>query len=121
MTIWKRRIQRDVLCGLLLGGLVAFATTASAADFKPAISDHAEMAVWFEKAASANRQKANDLADMKAEYAKNPSYARGYVQDMPGVGGKTDIPRQWDLLIDSYTKAAEQAEQIAKMHRGMMK
>ena len=117
MTTWKRWIQRSVLCGLLLGGLVGFAPTASAADSMPAITDHAGMATWYENEVSTNRQKAKDMADMKAAYAKSP----GFVQGMAGVGGKTAIPRHCDQLISSYTKAAEEADKFAKMHRDMMK
>ena len=117
MTIWKRWIQGGVLCGLLLGGLVAFATTASAADSMPAITDHAGLATWYEKEATTNRQKAKDMEAMKAAYASNP----GFVQGMAGVGGKTDIPRHCELLIQSYTKAAEGSEQLAKVHRAMVK
>jgi hypothetical protein len=117
MTIWKRWIQRGVLCGLLLGGLVAFTTPASAADPMPAITDHAAMATWYEKEAATNREKAKDMAAMKAEYAKSPAF----VQSMAGVGGKTDIPRHCENLISSYTKAAEEADQMAKVHRAMMK
>lgn len=116
MTIWKRWIQRSVLCGLLLGGLVAFATPASAADSMPAITDHAGMTAWYEKEAATSRQKAKDMADMKAAYAKSP----GFVRSMLGEG-KTDIPRHCDLLISSYTKVADEADQFAKMHRDMMK
>jgi hypothetical protein len=117
MTIWKRWIQRGVLCGLLLGGLGVFAATASAADGMPAITDHAGMATWYEKEAATNREKAKDMAAMKAEYAKSPAF----VQSMAGVGGKTDIPRHCENLISSYTKAAEEADQMAKVHRAMMK
>ena len=45
----------------------------------------------------------------------------GFVQGMAGVGGKTDIPRHCQLLIESYTKAAEGADQLAKVHHAMMK
>ena len=117
MTIWKRWIQGGVLCGLLLGGLVAFATTASAADSMPAITDHAGLATWYEKEATTNRQKAKDMEAMKAAYTANPAY----VQGRAGVGAKTDIPRHCDLLISSYTKAAEGADQLAKVHRDMKK
>lgn len=117
MTMWKQWIQRGVLCGLLLGGLVAFATTASAADSMPAITDHAGMATWYEKEAATNRQKAKDMEVMQAEYAKNP----GFVQGMAGLGGKTNIPRHCELLISSYTKAAEGADEMAKVHRSMKK
>ena len=117
MTIWNQWIQRSVLCGLLLGGLVAFATPASAADPMPAITDHAGLATWYEKEVTTNRQKAKDMEAMKAAYASNP----GFVQGMAGVGGKTDIPRHCELLIQSYTKAAEGSEQLAKVHRAMVK
>lgn len=117
MTIWKEWIQRSVMCGLLLGGLVAFATPASAADSMPAITDHAGLATWYEKEVTTNRQKAKDMEAMKAAYASNP----GFVQGMAGVGGKTDIPRHCELLIQSYTKAAEGSEQLAKVHRAMVK
>lgn len=117
MTMWKRWIQRGVLCGLLLGGLVAFATTASAADPMPAITDHAGMAAWYEKEAATNRQKAKEMAAMQAAYAKNPAF----VQGMAGAGGKTDIPRHCDQLISSYTKVAEEADELAKVHSSMKK
>ena len=117
MTIWKRWIQGGVLCGLLLGGLVAFATTASAADSMPAITDHAGLATWYEKEATTNRQKAKDMTAMKAAYAESPAY----VQGRAGVGAKTDIPRHCDLLISSYSKAAEGADELAKVHRTMVK
>jgi enterochelin esterase-like enzyme len=117
MTIWNQWIQRSVMCGLLLGGLVAFATTASAADPMPAITDHSGMAAWYEKEAATNRQKAKSMEEMKAAYAKNP----GFVQGMSGVGGKTDIPRHCDLLISSYTKVAEEADELAKVHSSMKK
>lgn len=117
MTIWTRWIQCSVLCSLLLGAVVAFATIASASDPMPSITDHAGMATWYEKEAATNREKAKDMAAMKAEYAKSPAF----VQSMAGVGGKTDIPRHCENLISSYTKAAEGADQLAKVHRAMVK
>ena len=117
MTIWKRWIQGGVLCGLLLGGLVAFATTESAADSMPGITDHAGLATWYEKEATTNRQKAKDMEAMKAAYTESPAY----VQGKAGLGAKTDIPRHCDLLISSYTKVAEGADQLAKVHHAMMK
>jgi hypothetical protein len=40
---------------------------------------------------------------------------------MAGVGAKTDIPRHCENLISSYTKVAEGADQLAKVHRAMVK
>jgi len=117
MTILKRWIQCSVLCGLLLGGVVGFATIASAADSMPAITDHAGMAAWYEQEAATNRQKAKSMEDMKAAYGQNPAF----IQGMAGAGGKTNIPRHCELLIDSYKKAAEGADELAKVHRSMKK
>ncbi len=117
MTIWKRWIQRGVLCGLLLGGVVGFATIASAAEGMPSITDHAAMVAWYEKEAATNRQKAKDMEVMKVEYGKSPAFTQG----MAGLGGKTNIPMHCDVIISAYTKAAEEADLFAKGHRAMMK
>jgi hypothetical protein len=118
MTIWKRWIQRGVLCGLLLGGLVAFATTASAADRMPAITDHAGMATWYEKEAATNREKAKQMEQAAQGYANNPALAHGG----EGVAGsKINMAQHCQALVGSYTKAAEDADALSRAHRSMMK
>jgi len=119
MIMWKQWIQRGVLCGLVLTGVGVFATTASAADSKPAITDHAGMASWYEKEAATNREKAKEMEAMKEQYAKHPAFVHSMAGGMGGVGGKTDIGRYAENLVSHYTKAAEEADGLAKMHRAM--
>jgi enterochelin esterase-like enzyme len=116
MTIWKRWIQRSVLCGLVLGGLVAFATIASASDPIPSITDHAAMAAWYEKAAATSRQNAQDMHAQIELYKKDPSLSKSAV-----VGKKIDFVQHCQGLAAGYKKAAEEAEELAKGHHDMMK
>ena len=117
MTTSKQWIQRGVLCGLLLGGVVGCSTLGSPPVDQVSKGDHAGLAAWYDKEASELRQKAKDMADMEAYYGKNPAF----VQGMSGAGGKTNIPQHCDALISMYNKGAEEADQLAKMHRDMMK
>lgn len=113
----KRWIQRSVLCGLLLGGLVAFATTAGAADSMPAITDHAGMAAYYEKEAAANREKAKQMEQLTGSYKSTAPPHAG--EGVPG--SKINMAQHCQSLAHSYTKAAEDAEALSKGHRGMMK
>jgi hypothetical protein len=115
--MWKRWIQHGVLCGLLLGGLVAFATTASAADRMPAITDHAGMATWYDKEAATNREKAKQMGQLGQSYANTAPPHGG-----EGVAGsKINMAQHCQALADSYTKAAEDADALSRGHRSMMK
>jgi hypothetical protein len=118
MTMWKRWIQRSVLCGLVLGGLVAFATIASAEGMPP-ISDHAAMAAWYDKEATQLRQKAKDMKMMGEEYRKNPNLIHSKTGE--GMTHKMDPVQHCDSLVTYYGKAAEGAEALAAGHRGMLK
>jgi hypothetical protein len=115
MTIWKRWIQRNVLCGLVLGGLVAFATIASAEGMPPA-TDHAAMAAWYDKDAAHNRQHAKDMHAQIELYKKDPSLSKSAV-----VGKKIDFVQHCQGLAAGYTKAAEEDDLLAQGHRDMLK
>ena len=119
MTIWKQWIQRSVLCGLLLGGLVAFATPASAADPMPAITDHSGMAVWYEKEVANLRQHEKDMTVMREEYRKNPNLIHQKTGE--GMMHKDNPVQHCDSLVTYYGKAAAEAEFLAAGHRGMVK
>ena len=56
MTYWKRLILRGVLCGLVLGGLVGSAMSASPSVGEIAANDHAALAAWYDKEAAKLRQ-----------------------------------------------------------------
>ena len=115
MTMWKRWIQRSVLCGLVLGGLVAFATIASAEGMPP-VTDHAAMAAWYDKEAATSRQNAKDMHAQIELYKKDPSLSKSDV-----VGKKINFVQHCQGLAAGYTKAAEEAEVLAGGHRSMMK
>jgi enterochelin esterase-like enzyme len=115
MTIWKRWIQRSVLCGLVLGGLVAFATIASAEGMPP-VTDHAAMAAWYDKQVATNRQNEQDMRAQIELYKKDPSLSKSAV-----VGKKIDFVQHCQGLAGGFRKAAEEAEVLAQGHRDMLK
>jgi hypothetical protein len=116
MTIQKRWIQRGVLWGLVLVGLVACAMIASPPEGLIAKHDHAALAAWYDKEAAHLRQHAKDMMVMAEEYRKNPD---------PGTRGvvspKVDLLQHCESLVGMYTRAAEEAELLAQGHRGMLK
>ena len=118
MTIQKRWIQRGVLWGLVLGGLVACAMIASPPEGLIAQNDHAALAAWYDKEAAHLRQHAKDMMVMAEEYRKNPSRIHG---SGGGISHKIDLAQHCDVLAGMYTKAAQEADLLAKGHRGMLK
>lgn len=116
MTIQKRWIQRGVLWGVVLGGLVACAMIASPPEGLIAKNDHAALAVWYDKEAVHLRQHAKDMMVMVAEYRKNPDITTRGV-----VSSKIDLVQHCEGLAGMYTKAAEEADLLAKGHRDMLK
>lgn len=118
MTIRKRWIQHGVLWGLVLGGLVACAMIASPPEGLIAQNDHVALAVWYDKEAVHLRQHAKEMMVMAEEYRKNPSrtHASG-----GGISHKIDLAQHCDALVGMYTKAAEEADLLAKGHRDMLK
>ena len=117
MTIWKRCIQRSVLCGLVLGGFGAFATITPASAALPSINDHTAMAAWYDKEAATNRQNAQDMNAQIALYKTNPGQSKS---DMLSKG-KLNFVQHCEGLAGGYTKAAEEAKVLAQGHRDMMK
>ena len=120
MTIWTRWIQRGVLCGLMLGGFVG--TAMSAGPPPPAgqiaANDHAALAAWYDKEGAKLRQQAKDERAMAEVFRKNPGYRSG---PMAGSSTKIDMPQHCETLAGFYTKAAEEADQMAQGHRDMLK
>ena len=116
MTIQKRWIQYGVLWGLVLGGLVACAMIASPPEGLIAKNDHVALAVWYDKEAAHLRQHAKEMMVMAEEYRKNPGYS-----NREAVSPKTNFLQHCEGLANMYTKAAEEADLLAKGHRGMVK
>src|SRR4030066_1935869 len=104
MTIQKRWIQRGVLWGLVLGGLVACAMIASPPEGLIAKNDHAALAAWYDKEAAHLRQHGKDMMVMAEEYRKNPGPSTRGV-----VSPKIDLLQPCEGLVGMYTKEAEDA------------
>ena len=116
MTIQKRWIQRGMLWGLILGGMVACATIAGPPQDLVGKNDHAALAAWYDKEAAHLRQHAKDMMVMAEEYQKHPDTG-----DRGVVSKKIDLVQHCESLAAMYTKAAEHADQLAQKHRDMLK
>jgi gas vesicle protein len=121
MTIWKRWIQGSVLCGLLLGGLVGCAgMMAHPSVGQIASDDHAALAAWYDTEAAQLRQSAKDEMAMAEAYRKSPgTMDPGLVTKRPNRMG--NMAQHYEIHAAMYTKAAEEAEQLAQDHRDMLK
>jgi hypothetical protein len=117
MMIWKRWIQRGVLCGFLLGGLGGYAMAAGPPADAVAKNDHAAIAAWYDTERADLMQKVGDMEAMRELYRKNPAYAHSAM----GGSHKTDAVQHCDTIIGFYTKAAKEAADMAQGHRDMMK
>ena len=116
MTIRKRTIQLGALWGLVLGGLVACAMIASPPEGLIAKNDHAALAGWYDKEAAHLRQHAKEMMVMAEEYRTDPGPSTRGV-----VSPKIDLLQHCEGLVGMYTKAAEEADLLAKGHRDMLK
>ena len=108
MTSQTRWMQRGILWGMVLGGLVACAMMASPPQDLVAKNDHAALAAWYEKEAAHLRRHAKDMTMMAESYQKNPGPSTRGV-----VSSKIDFVPHVQTLADMYTKAAEEADQLA--------
>ena len=117
MMISKRWIQRSLLCGLLLGGVVGCSMVGSHPVGQIAQSDHAALVAWYDKEAAQLRQKSKDMEEMKVAYRKYPSVAHSAM----GGSHKASIEQHCDNLAALYTKEAEEADELAREHRSMLK
>ena len=113
----NRNLVKGVVAAFMMMGVVACSMVASPPVGQIAPTDHAALAAWYDKEAAHLRQKAKDNAEMEVVYAQNPAYAQGII----GGIGKESFRTHCEALIAMYTKAAEQADQLAKGHRAMVK
>jgi hypothetical protein len=73
-------------------------------------NDHGSLAIWYDQEAVRLRGKVEEMRQMVELYAE-PSY-----QPAPKES-KTQLIAHCRLFINYYTKAAEEAEALAKLHR----
>ena len=117
MTISKRWMQRSVLCGLLMTGAVGCSMVGSPPVDQIAPTDHAALAAWYDKEAAQLRQKAKDMERMQQRYIDEPHLYHMEGRNAP----KFDMVQHCNNLIGIYTKAAEEADELARGHRSMVK
>ena len=105
---------RGVAAVLMMVGVVACAVIASPPQDLVAKNDHAGLEAWYVKETAHLRQRAKDMLVMAEEYQKNPEAASRGV-----LSPKIDMVQHCQSLAAIYTKAADEAEVIARAHRDM--
>ncbi len=110
----KWNMLRGVMAALMVAGVVACAVIASPPQDLVAKNDHAGLETWYVKEAAHLHQRAKDMLVMAEEYQKKPGPATRGV-----VSSKIDMVQHCQTLATIYTKAAEQAEVMARAHRDM--
>lgn len=70
-------------------------------------NDHAGLAAWYERDAEHLRAHAEEMRVMAQDYKRR----------MTRPGPKAELVRHCEALVERYTKAAEEADALAKLHR----
>ncbi len=94
-----------LVCAVLMAVLTGCAT-APPRDLVER-DDHAGLAAWYEQEAANLRARAGEMRDM----------AKAYEVRMTKPGQRSELVRHCQALVERYTKAAEEAEALAKLHR----
>jgi len=105
-------LMRGIVAVLVMTGVVACATVASPPQDLVAKNDHTALEAWYLKETTHLRQRAKDMIVMAEEYQKNPGPSTRGV-----ISPKIDMVQHCQTLAAIYTKAAEQAEVMARAHR----
>ncbi|WHZ24339.1 MAG: hypothetical protein OJF47_003451 [Nitrospira sp.] len=114
--IKKKNLLRGIVAVLMMVGVVACAVMASPPQDLVAKNDHAGLETWYVKEAAHLHQRAKDMLVMAEEYQKNPGPSTRGV-----LSPKIDMVQHCQTLAAMYTKAAEQAEVMARTHRELMR
>ncbi len=110
----NRTVWSGLIAVLMMVGVVACAVIASPPQDLVAKNDHAGLEAWYVKEAAHLRQRAKDMLVMAEAYQKNPeSGSRGMLSP------KIDMVQHCHSLAATCTKAADEAEVIARAHRDM--
>lgn len=75
-------------------------------------NDHSGLATWYEQEAVRLRGKAEEMRQMSERYAAFPE------PHLSPKETKADLINHCRTFMQSYTKAAEEAEALATLHRG---
>ena len=110
----NRNLLRGLVAVLMMVGVVACAVIASPPQDLVAKNDHAGLETWYVKEAAHLRQRSKDMLVMAEEYQKNPGPSTRGV-----ASPKIDMVQHCQSLAAMYTKAADEAEVIARAHQDM--
>ena len=110
-------LLKGVVAAFMMMGIVACSTVASPPVSQIATTDHAALATWYDKEAAQLRQKSKDMELMAQRYRERPALVAIEGKHAP----KIDVQQHCNNLVSLYTKAAEEADEFAQMHRGMVK
>ncbi|MDK2741789.1 MAG: hypothetical protein NDI90_02665 [Nitrospira sp. BO4] len=105
---------RGLVAVLMMVGIVACAVMASPPQDLVAKNDHAGLETWYVQETAHLRQRAKDMLVMAEEYQKNPEAGSYGV-----MSRKIDMVQHCQTLAAIYTKAADEAEVIARAHRDL--
>lgn len=108
-------LLKGLVAALMMVGVVACTVTDSPPQDLVAKNDHAGLETWYVKEAAHLRKRTKDMMAMAEEYQKihEPS--------TPGaVSAKIVLVQHCQTLAASYSKAADEADEMARAHRDMM-
>jgi hypothetical protein len=105
------RISRPLIWFVLLFSLWAVACSTAPPRELIERNDHSGLATWYEQEAGRLRAKAEEMRQMGDRYAA-PSYP------LSPKESKGELINHCRSFMQYYTKAAEEAETLAKLHRG---
>jgi hypothetical protein len=109
-------LVKGVVAALMMVVMVACTVPDSDSHSPPqdlvAKNDHAGLETWYVKEAAHLRKRTKDMMAMAEEYRKLPS--------RPGSGpAKILLVQHCQTLVETYAKAADEADAIARAHRDM--
>lgn len=112
--IGKQSLPRGIAAIAIMFGLVACAVIESPPEDLIAKNDHAALTAWYAKEAAGLRWKAEEMRQMLEMYAK-PSYEPAPKES------KAELIAHCKSFKEYYTKAAEEAERLAQVHREIIR
>ena len=113
----KMELVKGVVAAFMMMGIVACSVVQSPPVSQIAPTDHAALTAWYDKEVAQLRQKEKDMELMAQRYRERPALVAIEGKHAP----KTDVQQHCSNLVSLYTKAAEEADGLAQMHRAMVK
>ena len=107
-------LVKGIVAAFMMMGIVACAMIASPPQDLVAKNDHVGLEAFYVNEAAHLRQRAKDMTAMAEAYQKHPGPSTRGI--MPP---KTDMVSHCQTLGGMYTKAADEADVMARAHREM--